>query len=98
MPIEPEPKWATAPGRAPLEDDIDPARQGIFASNLPSVVAARDRRTEYYPRGWTVQQPWMHPEFPRPAVTLCTMCAEIHELGACEVTRMLVAHGLSARP
>lgn len=73
------------------DPDIDPARLGIYAGDLPSAAKDHTPRWEDYPRGWTVQQPWFHPEFPPPAVMRCIRCGQGHKPGSCEVTKALVA-------
>lgn len=78
------------------DDDIDPARIGIFAGDLPSNPKDHTPRTNDYPRGWTTQQPWYHPQYPRPAGMRCTLCARTHEPGACGVVKVLVSLGMGS--
>lgn len=80
------------------DPDIDPARIGVYAGDLPSAAKDHTPRTDDYPRGWTVQQPWFHPEFPPPAVMRCIRCGGGHKPGVCEVTAALVALGAVSRP
>lgn len=84
--------------RAPLADDIDLARQGIYAGDLPSAAKNHTPHTNDFPRGWTVQQPWHHAEFPLPAAVRCTVCAQSHSAGSCEVVKVLVSLGGVGRP
>lgn len=78
--------------------DVDPARIGVYAGDMPS--AARDHAPSWsdHPRGWTVQQPWFHPEFPPPEIMRCIRCAQDHKPGDCEVTRVLVALAAGEAP
>lgn len=91
MPIEEEPKWNRRVGLPPVDIDVSPAREGIYAGDLPSNVKDHTPRHDDFPRGWTVQQPWHHAQYPKPAVMRCTMCAQSHEIGHCVVMRALVA-------
>lgn len=77
---------------------LDPARIGIYAGDLPSAPKDHTPRTNDYPRGWSVQQPWYHPEFPIPANTRCILCGGRHPVGKCQVEKALVSLGASINP
>lgn len=80
------------------DPDVDPARLGIYATDLPSAAKNHTPHTNDFPRGWTIQQPWFHPEFPLPADVRCTMCAQTHAVGECGVVKTLVSLDAGAAP